>query len=100
MLYYTQIIFLKEGQEVPFNEFEDHVLPLLTRHHGELLYRVRPEKSCIIATNWGYPYEIHLVSFRARADFESYRDDKERLQYLSLKDQSIEKVLLIEGNLL
>jgi hypothetical protein len=100
MLYYTQMIFLKEGQENVFNAFEAHVLPLLRRHNGELLYRVRPEKSAVIATSWGYPYEIHLVSFLDRADFEAYRDDKERIQYLPLKNQSVERILLIEGSLL
>ncbi len=100
MLYYTQIIFVKEGKHDVFNEFEEHVLPLLQRHNGELLYRIRPDKTSVIATNWGYPYEIHLVSFQTRKDFESYRDDKERVQYLHLKEVSIEKALLIEGNLL
>jgi hypothetical protein len=100
MLYYTQIIFLKEGQEDVFNEFEDHVLPLLGRHNGELLYRVRPGKPAVIAASWGYPYEIHLVSFLTKADFEAYRDDKERVQYLPLKNQSVERIVLIEGNLL
>jgi hypothetical protein len=100
MIYYTQIIFLKTGQEDIFNEFEEKVLPLLNRHNGKLLYRIRPAKTCVIATGWGYPYEIHLVSFLSRKDFEAYRDDKERLQYLHLKDQSVEKILLIEGNLL
>ena len=100
MIYYTQIIFLKAGQEKLFHTFEDHVLPLLTRHNGLLLYRVRPTPDSVIATSWGNPYEIHLVSFSARSDFEAYRDDKERLQYLPLKDQSVEKILLIEGKLL
>ena len=100
MLYYTQIIFLKEGQEDVFNEFEEHVLPLLSRHNGELLYRVRPERAAVIATGWGYPYEIHLVSFLTKADFEAYRDDKERIKYMPLKNQSVERMLLIEGSLL
>lgn len=100
MLYYTQLIFIKEGKQMVFHEFEDHVLPLLQRHKGELLYRVRPDNTSVIATTWGHPYEIHLVSFQTRKDFESYRDDKERLQYMPLKEQSIEKAILIEGNLL
>ncbi len=100
MLYYTQIIFVKEGKEEVFNEFEGHVLPLLTRHNGELLYRIRPDKISVIDASWGHPYEIHLVSFPTRKDFESYRDDKERLQYMPLKEESIEKALLIEGHLL
>lgn len=45
MLYYTQIIFVKEGKQDVFNEFEGQVLPLLKRHKGELLYRIRPAKT-------------------------------------------------------
>ncbi|MFD1145200.1 DUF1330 domain-containing protein [Larkinella insperata] len=70
---------------------------MLQRHHGELLYRVRPPASSVVATTLGYPYEIHLVTFATRADFEAYRDDPERQRHLSLKDQSIERVLFIEG---
>ncbi|RAK02809.1 hypothetical protein LX87_00929 [Larkinella arboricola] len=97
MLYYTQILFVKPGQETVFHSFEDQVLPLLERYNGELIYRIRPSESSVIATTLGYPYEIHLVTFKARADFEAYRDDPERKRHLALKDQSIDRVLLIEG---
>ncbi len=100
MLYYTQLIFLREGQQAAFHAFEDHVLPLLQRHHGQLLYRVRPGRDNVIETAVEHPYEIHLVAFPARADFEAYRDDPERMQYVPLKDQSVGKVMLIEGKLL
>ncbi|MBD0259846.1 MAG: DUF1330 domain-containing protein [Cytophagales bacterium] len=100
MLYYTQLIFLREGQQAAFHDFEDRVLPLLGRHNGQLLYRVRPDRGSVIETAVEYPYEIHLVSFPTRADFEAYRDDPERTQYVTLKDRSVGKVLLIEGRLL
>ena len=44
-----------------------------------------------------YPYELHLVTFPTKADFEAYRDGPQRQHYLTLKDQSIDRVLLIEG---
>ena len=97
MLYYTQILFLKPGQETVFHNFEDQVLPLLQRYQGELIYRVRPAESAVIATAMGYPYEIHLVTFPTKADFEAYRDDPQRRQSMNLKDQSIDRILLIEG---
>jgi hypothetical protein len=97
MLYYTQLIFIKEGQEAVFHEFEEHVLPLLERHNGQLLYRVRPDKANVVETSLDYPYEIHLVSFQQKEDFEAYRDDPGRMQYMPLKDQSIVKAILIEG---
>ncbi len=100
MLHYTQLIFLKEGQEESFHRFEDHVLPLLDRHNGELIYRVRPPRSAVIETTVEYPYEIHVVTFASRADFESYRDDPERQRFMALKEQSIRKAVLIEGQAL
>lgn len=100
MHWYTQVIFVKEGQEDVFNAFEAHVLPLLNRHNGQLLYRVRPAAGSVIETALGYPYEIHLVTFGDRKDFEAYRDDPERQRYLHLKDQSIERALLVEGKLM
>jgi len=100
MLYYTQIIFIKEGQQDLFNEFESHVLPLLKKHNGILLYRFRPTDDCVIEINMDKPYEVHLVSFPTREDFEGYARDNDRLKYMHLKEASIEKAMLIEGKLL
>ena len=100
MLYFTQIIFVKAGKEDQFNVFESHVLPLLSKYNGTLLYRVRPAKEQVIASTFGNPYEIHLVTFPSDEDFKAYSGDQERLQFLHLKEASIEKVLLIKGALL
>ena len=100
MLYYTQVIFIKEGQQDKFNLFESHVLPLLSKHNGTLVYRVRPADNAVIESTIAQPYELHLVTFPERKDFEAYRDDKERMQYMHLKEESIEKAMLIEGKLL
>ncbi|GAB3223242.1 DUF1330 domain-containing protein [Spirosoma arcticum] len=100
MTYYTQILFVKAGQETVFHSFEDHVLPLLQRYRGELIYRVRPPKPSVVVTTLGYPYELHVVTFPTKSDFQAYRDDPQRMQYLPLKDESISRVLLIEGVLL
>lgn len=100
MLYYTQLIFIKDNGEEQFNLFESYVLPLLKKYNGTLIYRVRPTAGCVIETAMGHPYELHLVSFPTRADFEGYGGDKDRLKHMSLKEASIEKALLIEGKLL
>ncbi|MBS1526742.1 MAG: DUF1330 domain-containing protein [Bacteroidetes bacterium] len=100
MFYYTQLIFIKYGQEDQFNLFESHVLPLLHKHNGVLLYRVRPTYDCTIETALGQPYELHLVSFPSRQDFDAYARDPDRLKYMDLKNASIEKAMLIEGKLL
>jgi hypothetical protein len=100
MLYYTQIIFVKSGQEDQFNLFESYVLPLLKKYNGTLIYRVRPGDSAVIETTIGNPYELHLVTFPSKEDFVGYSGDAERLKHLPLKEGSIERVLLIEGKLL
>ena len=100
MLYYTQVIFVKEGKEDQFNLFESHVLPLLKKYNGILVYRVRPAESAVIESTMDRPYELHLVTFPEKEDFLAYAGDKERLQYMHLKEGAIEKVLLIEGKML
>ena len=97
MLFYTQLIFIKEGQEALFHSFEDHVLPLLARHNGKLLYRVRPGNDQVIETTMGHPYEVHLVSFDSKEDFMAYANDEERMKYVPMKNDSVLKVMLIEG---
>ena len=97
-IYYTQLIYLKEGKEEVFHRFEDHVLPLLGKHHGELVLRWRKAAQGVIGSSADTPYEVHLVSFRSKEDFISYANDDERRAYLSLREESIEKVLLIEGH--
>ena len=51
----------------------------------------------MLETSIGNPDELHIVTFAAQEDFINYKNDEERLQYLSLKEASIEKVILIEG---
>ena len=99
MVYYTQIIFLKNGMENSFNLFEDKAIPLLEKNNGKLLYRIRPTKDSIIEAI-DKPYEIHIIEFQNKGDFESYLNDKERIQHLKLKEQSVEKIQLIEGKLI
>jgi hypothetical protein len=98
MIYYTQLIFLHEGKEDVFLEFEDHILPILATYNGTLMYRVRPSSDSVVATTAGYPYEVHLVSFPSREDFLAYAADKERQLYMNLKNESVAKVLLVEGH--
>jgi len=97
MIYYTQLIFVKKGLEADFNAFEDKVLPLLKDHNGKLIYRIRPDTNSIVEINGELPYEIHFVSFISKVDFENYKNDPKRLAAMSLKNNSIEKVMLIEG---
>lgn len=100
MLFYTQLIFIKPGKEKIFHSFEDKVIPFLSRYNGKLMYRLRPQESDYIEINDDAPYEIHLVSFQAKQDFLDYANDPSRQQYLEMKNESVEKIVLIEGKTL
>jgi len=97
MIYYTQLIYIKPGCEQEFHAFEDKVLPLLQNHNGELVYRIRPQESAFVASTRELPYEIHLVTFGNKADFEGYKTDPQRLEFMDMKNRSVDKIILIEG---
>jgi len=97
MIYYTQLIFIKPGSEMEFHAFEDKVLPLLKEHNGELVYRIRPKADAFIESSGELPYEIHLVTFNSRKNFEAYAADPKRLEAMEMKNRSVEKIVLIEG---
>jgi uncharacterized protein (DUF1330 family) len=97
MIYFTQLIFLKPGCEQQFDLFEEKVIPLLKDHNGELIYRIRPDKSSVVEGNRELPYEIHLIAFKSKVDFEYYKNDPERLNFIELRNNSVKNVILIEG---
>ena len=97
MIWYTQLIYIRKGAEAIFNSFEANVLPLLKNHGGDLVYRIRPDNNCIIESSRDIPYEIHLVCFNSKQGFESYKNDPARTAFMELKNNSVEKVMLIEG---
>ena len=97
MLYFTQLIYIKDGQEEIFNQFEDVAIPLIAKYNGRLLLRLRPDDASIIEATTDKPYEIHLVEFEAEDDFKNFMHDEERKQFLHLKEQAIKAVTLIKG---
>ena len=97
MIFLTQLIYIKEGQENVFHQFEDIAIPSISRYNGRLLLRVRPTEDTFIEHHIERPYEMHLVEFDTEQDFENFQKDEERKKFLYLKDQSIKSVLLIKG---
>lgn len=97
MIYITQLVYIKEGKEEAFHQFEDVAIPIISKYNGRLLLRVRPGKESVIENNIEAPYEIHLVEFDSELDFENFKHDKEREKILHLKEESIESVLLVKG---
>src|SRR5262245_44198259 len=99
MIYLTQLIYLSEGHEVAFDQFEDAVLRLLPKYRGELLLRLRPGPMSKIGGSSEAPFEIHVVRFESDHDLLRYSNDEERKRLLPLKEQSVRSSLLIKGAL-
>jgi hypothetical protein len=100
MIYITQLIYLKPGEEDAFNQFESIAIPIIAKYNGRLLLRMRPGTNSILIATIDVPYEIHLVEFLTDKDLKDYMADEERKACLHLKEQSVEKVSLIKGILM
>lgn len=97
MIYITQLIYIVQGQELIFDQFEEIAIPAIAKYNGRLLLRVRPTATSYIESLIDKPYEIHLVEFDTEQDFENFKRDDERRKFLHLKEQSVTTVLLIKG---
>ncbi len=97
MIYFTQLIYVIEGQESVFHQFEDIAIPLISKYNGRLLLRVRPTESNFIEYQIEKPYEIHFGEFDSEQDFQNFMKDEERKKFLHLKEQSIKTSILIKG---
>jgi len=67
-----------EGVE-QFRAYERFVLPLLTRHNGKLLQRLRSKDGLS---------EVHLLEFATPSGLAEYRADPERTRHAHLFDAS------------
>jgi len=97
MIYITQLIYILDGQETVFDQFEAIAIPAISKYNGRLLFRVRPGQSAYIESTIESPYEIHLVEFETDNDLSNFMHDEERKRFLHLKDQSIKSTFLVKG---
>ena len=100
MIYITQLIYINEGQENVFDQFEDIAIPTISKYNGRLLLRIRPDESSYITGAMEKPYEIHLVEFDNDEDLENFRQDEERKKFLHLKEQSVKSSIQVHGTIL
>ena len=97
MVFITQLIYILDGQETVFDQFEAIAIPAISKYNGRLLFRVRPGEEAYIESTIEKPYEIHLVEFETDNDFSNFMHDEDRRRFLHLKDQSIKSVFLVKG---
>jgi len=97
MIYITQLIYIREGQEDVFHQFEEIAIPTISKYNGRLLLRIRPNDNSFIEYSVEKPYEIHLVEFDNEQDFGNFKQDRDRIKYLHLKEQSVKASILYLG---
>ena len=97
MIYVTQLIYIRDGEEKVFDQFEDVAIPIISKYNGRLLLRVRPAENDFIEASIERPYEMHLVEFHNEQDLNNFMLDEERKKFLHLKEQSIKSSMLIKG---
>jgi len=97
MIYITQLIYIKQGQEQVFDQFESVAIPIISKYNGRLLLRIRPSEDAVIESSVERPYEVHIVEFESEMDFQNFMKDEERKQFLHLKEQAIKLSMLYKG---
>ena len=97
MVYITQLIYVKEGKETIFHQFEDFAIPLTEKYNGRVIYRLRPQSDSFISGEEELPYEIHFISFDSEEDLSNFMKDDTRLKFMHLKEASVKSMLLVKG---
>ena len=97
MIYITQLIFIKEGKEKTFLEFEAFAIPLMEKYNGTMIYRLRPNKQSFVSEHKELPYEIHFISFASEKNLTNFMNDDSRLEFVPLKNESIKSSIIIKG---
>jgi len=97
MIYLTIMIYIQEGKEEVFHQFENMALPMLQDHGGQLIFRIRPtEETFISSSEDERPYEIHFLSFQSEQGYTDYLNDERRKKFLRLKQESIKSTFVIK----
>ena len=95
----AQLIYLNDGGEKDFLEYESLVLPLLEKYNGKLEFRIRPAaENFIYPIESELPYELHIVSFETKADFLKFKDDPVRTKHHELFQRAVKKVVVLESD--
>ena len=100
MIYLTVLLFVKEGKEDVFNEYEASVLPILKDYSGKLLCRTRPRKEDFIEFEGETPFELHFISFPTHKDFINFTKDDKRNSFTNLKEDAIKTSFIVKGEIL
>ena len=89
-------MFIKDGKEDVFNEYESLALPILKNYNGKLIYRIRPRKEDFIVFEEEIPFELHFISFPNNKDFINFTKDDKRNSFINLKEDAIKTSFIVK----
>ena len=84
-LCYLVSIFLHPGTDEVLRQYEQHVVPVMQRHDGEILYVLKPTKT----PTDGEADEMQLLAFESEQGFLSFRRDPELQQFGYLREAAV-----------
>lgn len=88
-------LFVHEGREAEFDEFERHAARIMARHGGRVERVLRPSS---VVPAGPLPREIHIVTFPDLAAFDAYRGDAELLALAPLRAAAIARTDVTIGH--
>lgn len=87
-------LFVHPGREVEFRQFETQATRIMKKYGGQVEQVICPTASGAAEP---LPYEIHVVTFPSRAQFEAYRADQALASFAVLRQVAIARTETIMG---
>lgn len=85
-------LFIHEGREAEFEEFESAAAGIMRRHGGAIERRIGAGSPVA-----GQPYEVHIVTFPNRRLLETYRGDPDLKALANLRARAIRDTIVWIG---
>src|SRR6266851_5129744 len=87
-------LYIYDGREAEFEEFESAAARAMKRYGGAIDRRIR----CTPSADNSQPYEVHVVTFPDAQAFERYRADDELKGLADLRARAIRATTVWSGH--
>lgn len=96
-IYLTVLIYLKQGKEALFHDYERQAAQVMARHNGRFEQIIKPDT---VNGDLPLPDEIHVLSFATPEGFAHYRQDPDSQALASMRLASVERAIFLQGTAL
>ena len=92
-------LWVKDGDSVAFECFEQQAAQAMAHFGGRIERAIRVDQLSVAdcASNNEAPFEIHIVSFPTRDDFDRYLSSAEALALQAQRNRVIAKSMFVTG---